>query len=213
MMHEAATSKNNALQLMLLAATIVAACMLLAGCASAPPLTQSGFLSDYSKLESVNNSRMRYESSKAAAYTGFIIDPVQIRIAADKFSDSERAEAARHFKERLAQEIQESGLAVVSQPGVGVARIRVAVTDVAKSTWWQKLHPISRVAGAGTGGAAMEGEVIDSVTGEQIGAVIQAGSGNQFDLTAFSTLSDVKSAIDSWASQFSRRLAELHDTE
>jgi hypothetical protein len=47
----------------------------------------------------------------------------------------------------------------------------------------------------------MEGEVLDSVTGKQLGAVVQAAPGNQFNFTAFSTVDDVKSAIDKWADQ------------
>lgn len=109
--------------------------------------------------------------------------------------------------------VEGQGLGVVDRPGVGVARVRLALTDVAKSTWWQKIHPASRMTGAGTGGAAMEGEVIDSVTGEQVAAIVQAGQGNQFDFSAFSTLADVKNAIDAWAEQAGARLKELRSTK
>jgi hypothetical protein len=99
---------------------------------------------------------------------------------------------------------------VVEETAVGVARVQMALTDIAKSTWWQKLHPGMRMTGAGTGGAAMEAEVIDSVTGEQVGAVVQSASGNQFDFTAFSTLADVKSVMDKWAELAAQRLREIH---
>ena len=55
----------------------------------------------------------------------------------------------------------------------------------------------------------MEGEVLDSVSGKQIGAVVQASPGNQFNFTNFSTVADVKSAIDKWADQAGRRLDEM----
>lgn len=179
------------------------------GCASKPATTHSGFLSDYSRLQAVNESRMRYESPKVVSYDRFIVEPVRVEMQGDVLSTADRAEAMRHFDMRLREAIQQAGDTVVTRPGPGVARLRVALTGVAQSTWWQKVHPVSRATGAGTGGAAMEAELLDSVTGEQIGAVVQAGSGNQFDFTAFSTLADVKSAIDRWTATFSERLKEI----
>lgn len=40
-------------------------------------------------------------------------------------------------------------------------------------------------------------------------AVVQSGTGNQFDLTAYSTLADVKSAIDKWAEMTARNLRAI----
>jgi hypothetical protein len=181
----------------------------LVGCASKPATTHSGFLSDYSRLQVVNESRMRYESPRVVSYDRFIVEPVRVEMQGDVLSVTDQAEAMRHFDLKIREAIQQAGDKVVTTPGPGVARIRVALTGVAKSTWWQKVHPVARATGAGTGGAAMEAEVVDSVTGEQIGAVVQAGSGNQFDFTAFSTLADVKSAIDRWTATFAEHLKEI----
>jgi len=189
---------------------VVLGVSLLCGCSSKPAVTQSGFLSDYSRLETVNSSRMRYEAPNAHEYRRFIIEPVQSLVLPENFSRDDQQEATRYFRERIVDAVQDSGYEVVSTSGAGVARVRIALTDIAKSTWWQKIHPGGRAMGAGTGGAAMEAEVLDSVTGEQIGAVIQADPGNQLNLTSFSTLDDVKSAIDKWAERFADRLEELH---
>ena len=124
-------------------------------------------------------------------------------------SDEDRAAAARYFRASLISMLELQGLTVTEDPGVNVARLRTALTDVAASTWWQKLHPVSRVTGAGTGGAAMEAEVRDSITGEQLAAVVQSATGDQFDLGAFSTLDDVKSAIDKWTKLAGDALSEL----
>ena len=67
------------------------------------------------------------------------------------------------------------------------------------------------MTGAGLGGASMEGEVVDSVTGKQLGAVVQSGKGNQFELDTFSELDDVKDVIDSWAEAAGKRLKELRE--
>jgi hypothetical protein len=181
----------------------------LGGCASSPPAQQTGFLSDYSRLEEKDSKRASYVSPELRNYQAFIIDPVEFRVPPAKLSPAERAEVAKHFHRRLVQLLEKRGYTIVEDPDVAVARVRIAMTDVARSTWWQKLHPAMRASGAGTGGASMEAEVIDSVTGEQFGAVVQASPGSQFDLTAFSTVGDVNSAIDKWADQAGRRLDEL----
>ena len=122
---------------------------------------------------------------------------------------AETAEVARYFNAALTKEFTKRGYKVVNEPDVGVARIRVAVTDINQSTWWMNLHPASKLSGAGTGGASMEGEVIDSVTGKQLGAVIQTGKGNQFELDTFNKLDDVKDAINGWAKAAVDRLDQI----
>jgi hypothetical protein len=87
--------------------------------------------------------------------------------------------------------------------------VRVALTDINESTWWLNLHPASKISGVGTGGASMEGEVVDSITGRQLGAVIQSGKGSQFELDTFNRLDDVKDAINTWAENAGNRMAEL----
>lgn len=185
----------------------------LGGCASTPPAARTGFISDYSNLTTESAAKMKFVSPRLADYGSFLIDPVEVRVHGDALSPEDRAEAARYFRGAFVKVVEGQGLGVVDRPGVGVARVRLALTDVAKSTWWQKIHPASRMTGAGTGGAAMEGEVIDSVTGEQVAAIVQAGQGNQFDFSAFSTLADVKNAIDAWAEQAGARLKELRSTK
>ncbi len=182
-------------------------------CAKKPALNQSGFLEDYSKLESVNSSNMRYISPALKSYTAFIVDPIEFTVPPKKLSEKDRAEVARYFRSKLIEVLKSQQYEVVDDVGVNVARIQIAMTDVANSTWWIKLHPASKISGAGTGGAACEGEVIDSVTGEQLAAWISTASGNQFNFLAFSTVADVKSAIDKWASDAAKRLDELRKSQ
>lgn len=178
-------------------------------CATRPPPVQTGFLSDYSKLEKVDDHRMRYASTRIAEYGTFIVDPVVFRTPPQKLTPEQRAEVAGHFRGRVIRMIEQRGLAVTGAPGVGVARISFALTDIAKSTWWMKLHPGMRLSGAGTGGAAMEAEVVDSVTGEQLAAAVQSSFGTQLDITAFSTVADVNNAVDKLVDQAGRRFDEL----
>lgn len=181
------------------------------GCASKPAITHTGFLEDYSLLQKDGESRMVFATPRLASFDVFIVDPVELRVAPTKLSAEDQAEAARHFRESAIRNIQAQGLTVTDRPGVNVARVQIALTDIAESTWWRKIHPVWRSLGAGTGGASMEAEIVDSVTGERLAAVVQTVSGNQFDFTAFSTLADVKSAIDKWADTGRKELVMLRE--
>jgi hypothetical protein len=187
--------------------------LLAGGCASKPQPLQTGFLSDYSQLVEVDSYTARYLSPRAKEYSAVIVDPVESRLDSGRLSPNDRAEALRYMREACKKAFSRAGFTIVDEAGVGVARVQLALTDIANSTWWQKIHPGMRFSGAGTGGAAMEGEVIDSLTAEQLGAVVQSSSGNQFDITAFSTMADIKSAIDKWADIAARRLSSLGDPQ
>jgi hypothetical protein len=192
---------------------LIAGVMGIAGCASAPPLREAGFISDYSKLRVVDETRMNYVSDDLSNYRSFIIEPLVFEVKPGTLDDAQRAEVAAHFQQRLVEVLQSRGFMITTKPGPGVARVRMALTGVAGSEWWKKVYPPARFAGAGTGGAAMEAEMVDSVTKKQLGAVVQASPGNQFDVTAFSTVADVKSAIDKWAVKAGERLDAMHKSK
>ena len=52
----------------------------------------------------------------------------------------------------------------------------------------------------------METEVVDSQTGQQIGAVIQSGKGSRIPFTNLGEWTATKQAIDSWVKKFQERL-------
>ncbi len=184
----------------------------LVGCKSTPAPPTTGFLSDYSQLIAEENGKMRYVSGRLADYNAFIIDPVQLRTEGRADFDMEkRAEVARYFRQQFIEVLQNNGYRVERSAGTRIARVRLALTDVQRSAWYLNLHPGSKLTGAGTGGASMEGEVIDSVTGEQLGAVVKSGRGNQFELDTFSGIDDVKDVIDRWAKEAEQTLRELRE--
>lgn len=182
----------------------------LTGCGGSKQLTTSGFLADYSKVTYTDKNRMRYISPALKNYTSYIVDPVQMRIPNDLLKPQQRAEVGQYFHLATIKMFRENGFKIVSQAGVNTARVRLAITDIHKSTWWLNIHPGSKLTGAGTGGASMEGEIIDSVTGVQIAAVVQSGRGNQFELDTFSALDDVKDTIDKWVKNATKQLKEMH---
>jgi hypothetical protein len=179
------------------------------GCASTPKPT--GFISDYSRLEKAGQGKLRYLSKDLRNYDSYIVDPVEIRMQRESavLDSEERAEVANYFHDAITRVLRDHGYGVVTQAGARTARVRFAITDVQKSKWFLNLHPASKLTGVGTGGASLEGEVIDSVTGAQLGATIQAGRGNQFELDTFNSLDDVKDVIDRWAKEAGKRLDEL----
>ena len=194
--------------LLAVAATAIPLC----GCSSTPPLTRTGFLSSYDSLQKVSDHKMNYVSPSLTGYRSFIIDPVEIRSQPGELKPEERAEIASYFREALSKELRERGYAITTSPGADTARVRLALTNIQESTWWKKIHPASSLAGAGRGGASMEGEIIDAVTGDQLAAVVQAGTGSQFTAFNYSTMSDLRSTIDQWADHAGNRLDELRKT-
>jgi hypothetical protein len=117
-----------------------------------------------------------------------------------------------HMHTKIIEAIQGAGKTVVDQPGEGVARVRVALTDIKKSTAVSIL-PQASLLGAGIGGASMQAEVVDSVTGKQIGAVVQSGIGSRIPFTNLGDLDAAKVVIDGWAKRFQERLIELSNSK
>lgn len=181
------------------------------GCASTP--APIGFLSDYSRLEKTGQARMGFVAPELREYDAFIIDPVEYRFTRDKevITREQKAEIANYFRTSFKHVLREQGYKIVGETGVRVARLRAAITDIKKSKWYLNLHPGSKLSGAGTGGASMEGEIIDSITGEQLAGVIVAGQGSQFELDHFNALDDVEDVIDGWAKTLAGRLDAMRD--
>ncbi len=198
------------LQRSLWSTALVVSVFQLAGCASTPP-PMTGFLGDYSKLVKDKDGSLRYIDPEFRGYSGFIVAPVQIRTQRTPpvLEPSERAEVARYMRDSLRKVLREVGFRLTETPDSKIGLIRVAITDVQKSKWYLNLHFATKMTGAGLGGASMEGEVVDSVTGKQLAAVVQAGKGNRFELDTFSELDDVKDVIDSWAKAAGIQLKEL----
>jgi hypothetical protein len=190
--------------------TIVLA-VVLTGCSSARPTT--GFLSDYSKLEKESDTSMRYVDNVAVAkYSGFIVDPVQVRFyegskSEGKLSDQQITDLTSYMHEKILEAVRASGKTVAYQPGVGVARIRVALTDIEKTSAINIL-PQTSLLGVGIGGASMEAEVIDSATGKQVGAVVESGKGGRIPFTNLGDWTASKKVMDGWAERFQKRLEE-----
>ncbi len=175
----------------------------------------TGFLSDYSQLEAESETILRYFNPKKplSNYSRFMIDPIAVHFhSIDEGADINSEELAQ-MRQHMYMAVHNALLKhyiVVRQPGPGVARFRLAITDLDKSSPVLNAIPQTKLIGVGLGGAAMEGELLDSVTGEQIMAIVQSQVGKRLSLDGLSKYGDTKAVMNRWAEVLVKRLDEAH---
>ena len=127
-------------------ATAAAAVIALAGCAGggAPQggagsaaVSNTGFLSDYSKLQPVDGVDGTYRfidtSANLRPYTKVTVDPVQVFLSPNPDYKGMQPDAMKRMTDAFRMEFVgalASGYQVVNQPGPDVLRIRLAITGV-----------------------------------------------------------------------------------
>jgi len=196
----------------------ISICVVLLGACAAPVTEQerTGFIRDYSLLEKVGNTAYLYTDPKVANYSRFRIDGPEILFdsasdGSDTFTDEELKELERYFREQLTEALTENdGYSVVEQPGEGVATIRLGITAVDATVGALNVALTTKITGAGLGGAAMEGEMVDSLTGEQLAAAVQWGSGSRVLRAGFTRLGDAKLQINRWTKNLRQRIDSIH---
>ena len=143
----------------LLTVLTVALMVIQCGC-SAKLGRQTGFLSDYSKLERQSEVSYRYIGPNLRAYSQFIVDPVKVHFhtgsKASKLSAEDITDMQNYIHAAIVKAISDR-YSIVYRPGPGVARLRLALTDLKKSKIVQNIWPGSKLAGTGLGGASLEG--------------------------------------------------------
>jgi hypothetical protein len=180
----------------------------------------SGFLKDYSQLkpsrEHEGVQSYQNPSKSLQDYDKFLIDPVIVHFAPNaqgsgvdpiklkKLTDYFLYEAVRALVKRYR---------VVSEPGPGVLRLRMAITDVQTTQPMFNIHPATKLLGLGIGGASMEAEALDSKTGERILAVVDKRSGEYNPLPSaaeFDEFGHAKEVVKHWVERFVSRLDKAH---
>ncbi len=182
------------------------------GCAQSPETT--GVLSSYYKLEPAGAGTLRYvNSDELAQYSQFWVQPVEIHLHPGTKDLTSKKQELQQMKDLLYNAVVNelsANYAVVSHGGRGVAKVRMALTDIKQDTAALNVLPTTRLTGLGLGGAAMEAELVDSITGRQIAAVVQTRKSDPISLDGLSKWSSAQAVIKGWAKHFREKIDEAH---
>jgi hypothetical protein len=193
----------------------------------------SGFLKDYSKLQ----SHPTVEGAKTYAhpdemkglrrYVAMVVDPVQLYVATDadpsSLPEEGAAAVAEYFQYAITDAVAEA-FPIVDEPGPLVLRLRSALVGVdvggevaAGEMPDETAKPLAQAINIG--GVIVEFELVDSVSGEVIAAAVDEatlGSGAQIGATHFSRMERfeaAKEAFDEWAGRLRDFLDAEHEIE
>jgi hypothetical protein len=141
-------------------------------------LTPTGFLSDYTRLkpnpDRPGSLAWEKEGLDLRVYDQLLIEPVRVLLAADAYAkvpQEVQLKASEYFETILFETI-DPYYSVVKEPGPHVLRVKLALTalDAASASDGEPA--------VGTGGAALEGEFVDSVTGDSLLMVVSRIQGS-----------------------------------
>lgn len=193
-------------------------------------------MGDYSGLvpDARNGDLLLYvrAGSDLRKYNKVIFEPVTIYLlpqAQDRGIDPYDLERlAEYFHQAVTDELAKSGhYEIVTTPGPDVFDLNVAITNV-EPTGGKRNAVVQGGAAAATLGVApgasllvprlsvgrvsIEGELLDSVSGDRLVAFMTSKGGRRWfsGLNAFRRWGDIQRAFRSWAKAFRERLDELH---
>jgi hypothetical protein len=211
-------------------AVISAALIGLVGCAAGgmKNVNKSGFLGNYSQLKPGTGDQAALVYVKPGVdfkrYKKIMFERVTVSLApTSKKREIDPAmlnQLTNYYQKALVDAVKD-GYQVVDKPGPDVLWVRAAITDVVPSNptsnTLSSIIPIGIVVSAtakattdanlGTGEAATEIEILDSVTKERLAAAVDRRQGGK---AAFrGKWVDTQNAFDHWAKRFRVRLDEL----
>jgi hypothetical protein len=214
--------------------TIAALGVAVLGCASEPkpqsqawpPLKVPGFLGDYSMLKPEKDANgeevMRYVNPKLAPggpYRQLLIDAAQFYPAAQpsEYVDAKTFNDVRNYVDVQMRNKLGAKVPLASQPGPGVVRVRTAITSVDTQSAEFKVYEVlpvsmvySLIRGRGKEGLlGIEVEMLDSQTGERLGAAVRHGTSDRFrGRDEKLTLEQLKPVLDEWTAAGAQFVAE-----
>ena len=211
-------------------ATMLTALIALAGCSSSglKNVQQSGFLKDYNQMEPGGDDRSALTYFKPGvdfkSYNKLMFERVAVYLTPEmesrEIDPTILKELADYYQNALFEAVKD-GYEIVDQPGPDVLWVRVAITDVVASNpttnTLSSIIPVGIVAAGatkaisdqnlGTGEAASEMEILDSMTKERLAAAVDRRQGGKAVFEG--KWEDTKEAFDQWAKRFRTRLDEL----
>lgn len=182
--------------------------LVLAGCVTTGSPPPAGFLGSYEELRPDPNdeSLLWWESEGFdwSRYRGVILEPVAVRYHAHAAGTEIRPEdlekLTESFREAVVAELGDD-YAVTDDPAADVLRVRCAITDVIPvRPALNALSGFVAVAAVDVGGAAIEVEFLDSVTGQRLAAGVDQKLGKRVDgMASLMRLGQAREAFRDWA--------------
>jgi Protein of unknown function (DUF3313). len=193
----------------------------------------SGFLQDYSKLRPGTDGEATLvyfisDRARIKNYTKIWLEPVQVWRGEKSDAKDLDPEDAKYISEyawtRLNEELSKDSI-MTKEPGPGVMRIRVGITEAGKGIPvldnLTAAYPASLVMSKGkkaiggtesfVGKATVEMEALDSQTGEVLGAAIDRRGGGKYAWKALNRWEDVEAALTYWAKKMRWRLCKSRE--
>jgi hypothetical protein len=213
--------------------TVMAATCLVVGCGTTNRtrnVKTVGFLGDYSKLSKGSNveAQLLYVSSNTdwARYKKVLVEPVRIYAGTgSKLAKlpAEDQQALVDYLDAAVRKALAGDYTVVASAGADVMRLRIAITDAKASKVLPDItsnimppmiviSALKRVATGShlaVGKARIEVELLDSMTGAQLAAVVDERAGRKMLRGKLGKWNDTKASFDHWAGRLKKRLAEL----
>lgn len=210
-------------------ALVVAAC---ATTEQVRSVKTSGFLGDYSQLHPGKGDQAKLvyldPSADFGKYHKVMIDPVQLWAAEDETTtlgklSRENQQMLVDYLYTSLHDALEKDYVIVKEPGPDTLRIRCAITEARASKPMRDLASNVTPFGLGitytkrivfgthtaVGIVTVEGELLDSATGQRLAAAVDRRAGTKVLRGKFNRWGDVKDAFDFWARRLQTRLAEL----
>jgi len=189
----------------------------------------SGFLEDFDQLTPDDESETllvyRKQEGILKQYDRFIVPRVLIYLSQEAggkgFDPADLMMLTEYFHQQATEQLEKAeGYDITDTPGERVAVIRLAITGLNSSKGG--VNAVLKAAGAATGvgvlvpsvdigGASIEGEIIDSVTGERLVAFADSKKGRRMmNLRSVKQWGDAKKAFKKWCKQFRELLDRIH---
>jgi len=217
--------------------SIGVAALAISGCATTeqvPHVRMSGFLGDYSQLHHGKNGQAEFTyrdpSMDLSKYQKVILDPVQLWTAEgsalSSLSREDQQLLVDYFYVSLHDALKRD-YAIVNESGSDVMRVRCAITEARATSPVKDLISTVTPAGLGisyakrlvvgthsaVGVVSVEGELLDSVTGERLAAVVDRRAGTKSVLGKPTRWGDVQDAFSFWARRMQTNLALLREQQ
>lgn len=218
------TLQNLRTALVLLVVTFLVGC----SASGMKNVEQSSFLNDYSQLKPGTDDEAALVYVKTGAdfkpYSKIMFERIVVSLSSSSESreiDPTIFKELTDYYQNALHEAVKDAYEVVDQPGPDVLWVRVAITDVEPSNptsnTMSSIIPIGMAVSAvakatsdanlGTGEAATEIDVLDSMTKERLAAAVDRRQGGK---AAFrGKWVDTEQAFDYWAKRFRERLDDL----